>query len=576
MFKDLRLLLEKRNYVELLFLLISLLFTNILEYISIGLIVIYISFLADINLIIQYIKFEWLKSLIQKYEYKEIIIFSSFGLFFVFLFRNFYLAFNTYLLRLFSYKLTVRNSRFLFKRYLESPLEKHLESDQNKIIKIIDGFIYNSCDRIYNYLVLAREFVMIILISSFIFIYDPLIALLVFSSILLLSVIFISFIKNKIRTKSIKAQENDIGRVKIITQLFKTIKEIKVYNLEKIIFDNFSQRLKVVEKHRLFFNFINAIPRLYLELLAITGILGLCILFMYLDKPYDNLIPILSFIAVSATRLIPSFQLISTSLNVLNNTKIAFETVIEELKKNNKNYESNYHNQNKIKNIKFKSLVFTNINFKYKKNKNFQIEKINFRINKGDKVCVIGKSGSGKSTILSLMVNLLNPTDGQIQLNGDYIHPDRSLSYKSLIGYVSQDICLIEDTIVNNILLGSKNKKINKTLLNKALNISKAKEFIDNLEGGINTIIGSDGINLSGGQAQRIGLARALYRDPEILFLDEATSALDPITEKEIVSNLYRFFKSKTIISITHRDNFTKICNKKFKVNNGKLTSLSI
>tara|TARA_B100000965_G_scaffold163343_1_gene136094 strand:+ start:1254 stop:2984 length:1731 start_codon:yes stop_codon:yes gene_type:complete len=576
MFKDLRLLLEKRNYVELLFLLISLLFTNILEYISIGLIVIYISFLADINLIIQYIKFEWLKSLIQKYEYKEIIIFSSFGLFFVFLFRNFYLAFNTYLLRLFSYKLTVRNSRFLFKRYLESPLEKHLESDQNKIIKIIDGFIYNSCDRIYNYLVLAREFVMIILISSFIFIYDPLIALLVFSSILLLSVIFISFIKNKIRTKSIKAQENDIGRVKIITQLFKTIKEIKVYNLEKIIFDNFSQRLKVVEKHRLFFNFINAIPRLYLELLAITGILGLCILFMYLDKPYDNLIPILSFIAVSATRLIPSFQLISTSLNVLNNTKIAFETVIEELKKNNKNYESNYHNQNKIKNIKFKSLVFTNINFKYKKNKNFQIEKINFRINKGDKVCVIGKSGSGKSTILSLMVNLLNPTDGQIQLNGDYIRPDRSLSYKSLIGYVSQDICLIEDTIVNNILLGSKNKKINKTLLNKALNISKAKEFIDNLEGGINTIIGSDGINLSGGQAQRIGLARALYRDPEILFLDEATSALDPITEKEIVSNLYRFFKSKTIISITHRDNFTKICNKKFKVNNGKLTSLSI
>ncbi len=576
MFKDLRLLLEKRNYVELLFLLISLLFTNILEYISIGLIVIYISFLADINLIIQYIKFEWLKSLIQKYEYKEIIIFSSFGLFFVFLFRNFYLAFNTYLLRLFSYKLTVRNSRFLFKRYLESPLEKHLESDQNKIIKIIDGFIYNSCDRIYNYLVLAREFVMIILISSFIFIYDPLIALLVFSSILLLSVIFISFIKNKIRTKSIKAQENDIGRVKIITQLFKTIKEIKVYNLEKIIFDNFSQRLKVVEKHRLFFNFINAIPRLYLELLAITGILGLCILFMYLDKPYDNLIPILSFIAVSATRLIPSFQLISTSLNVLNNTKIAFETVIEELKKNNKNYESNYHNQNKIKNIKFKSLVFTNINFKYKKNKNFQIKKINFRINKGDKVCVIGKSGSGKSTILSLMVNLLNPTDGQIQLNGDYIHPDRSLSYKSLIGYVSQDICLIEDTIVNNILLGSKNKKINKTLLNKALNISKAKEFIDNLEGGINTIIGSDGINLSGGQAQRIGLARALYRDPEILFLDEATSALDPITEKEIVSNLYRFFKSKTIISITHRDNFTKICNKKFKVNNGKLTSLSI
>ena len=576
MFKDLRLLLEKRNYVELLFLLISLLFTNILEYISIGLIVIYISFLADINLILQYIKFEWLKSLIQKYEYKEIIIFSSFGLFFVFLFRNFYLAFNTYLLRLFSYKLTVRNSRFLFKRYLESPLEKHLESDQNKIIKIIDGFIYNSCDRIYNYLVLAREFVMIILISSFIFIYDPLIALLVFSSILLLSVIFISFIKNKIRTKSIKAQENDIGRVKIITQLFKTIKEIKVYNLEKIIFDNFSQRLKVVEKHRLFFNFINAIPRLYLELLAITGILGLCILFMYLDKPYDNLIPILSFIAVSATRLIPSFQLISTSLNVLNNTKIAFETVIEELKKNNKNYESNYHNQNKIKNIKFKSLVFTNINFKYKKNKNFQIEKINFRINKGDKVCVIGKSGSGKSTILSLMVNLLNPTDGQIQLNGDYIRPDRSLSYKSLIGYVSQDICLIEDTIVNNILLGSKNKKINKTLLNKALNISKAKEFIDNLEGGINTIIGSDGINLSGGQAQRIGLARALYRDPEILFLDEATSALDPITEKEIVSNLYRFFKSKTIISITHRDNFTKICNKKFKVNNGKLTSLSI
>ena len=149
---------------------------------------------------------------------------------------------------------------------------------------------------------------MILLISSFIFLYDPLTALLVFVSILFLSIIFIAFIRNKIRSRSVKAQENEIGRIKIITQLFKTIKEIKVYNLENSVFSNFSQKLKVVERHRLFFNFINSLPRLYLELLAISGILGLCILFIYFDKPYADLIPVLSFVAVSATRLIQVFN----------------------------------------------------------------------------------------------------------------------------------------------------------------------------------------------------------------------------------------------------------------------------
>ena len=120
MFKDLKFLLLKKNYFELFFLLLSLLVTNILEYLSLGLIVIYISFLADINLITKFIKFDWVKIIIQNYEYNQILIFSSFFLFIVFVIRNFYLALNTYLLRYFSYKLTVRNSEYIFKRYVDS------------------------------------------------------------------------------------------------------------------------------------------------------------------------------------------------------------------------------------------------------------------------------------------------------------------------------------------------------------------------------------------------------------------------------------------------------------------------
>ena len=417
---------------------------------------------------------------------------------------------------------------------------------------------------------------MILLISSFIFLYDPLTALLVFVSILFLSIIFIAFIRNKIRSRSVKAQENEIGRIKIITQLFKTIKEIKVYNLENSVFSNFSQKLKVVERHRLFFNFINSLPRLYLELLAISGILGLCILFIYFDKPYADLIPVLSFVAVSATRLIPSFQLVSTSLNVLNNSKVAFEAVVEELKKKEEDFiNENYITKNNKKLI-FKSLLFNKVSFHYKKNKTFKVNNINFEINKGDKICIMGKSGSGKSTILSMMVNLLKPSSGKIFLNGKELETSDSLRFKKLVGYVSQDICLIEDSIMNNILLGSKNKKIDKKLLKKVLDISKTSEFINILDEGIDTIIGSEGINLSGGQAQRLGLARALYRDPDILFLDEATSALDPSTEKEIIQNLLKYYKHKTIIAITHGYNFSKVANKKFQINNGKLTSFSI
>ncbi len=577
MFKDLNYLLVRKNYISLVALFISLLVTNIFEYLSLGFIVIYISFLADANLILNYISFTWLEELIYKYDHKDLIIYSSFFLIIIFLFRNLYLALNNYLLRLFTYKITLRNSVFLFKKYLNTSLENHFESDQNKMIKIIDSFIYNSCDRIYNYLILAREFTMIAIISSFIFFYDPLIASATFLSILILSSSFILLVKNKIKNRSIEAQINEIGRVKTITQLFQTMKEIKVYNLEDRILHNYAEKIKVVESHRLFFNVINSIPRLYLEFLAITVILGLSVTLIILENPIEDLIPLLSFIAISATRLIPSFQLISTSLNVLNNTRIAFETVVKELKRFELDLNNNEKNRKKINsNFKFKKLLFKNVEFTYKRNKKFRVTSINLEINRKDKICIVGKSGSGKTTLLSLLVFLIKPKKGQISLNNNQLNDEIVRSYQDLVGYVSQDICLIDDTILNNITLGSNKKIINNTNLKNAIKISKCDEFINNFSNGINTYIGSNGINLSGGQSQRLGLARALYRDPEILFLDEATSALDPKTEEEIIINLAKYFKNKTIIAITHGQKFSKIANKKFKINNGKLTSLSI
>jgi len=219
----------------------------------------------------------------------------------------------------------------------------------------------------------------------------------------------------------------------------------------------------------------------------------------------------------------------------------------------------------------FKSKIkIKNLKYKYSEKLNYILNNINLNISKGEFIGIIGSSGSGKSTLVDLLMGLLTPSSGEICIDNININDDKS-SWQRKIGYVPQNIFLIDDSIKNNIAFGIEGDKIDELKLNKAIEESQLKAFINSLEIGFETKVGERGAQISGGQLQRIGIARALYNDPEILILDESTASLDTLTENGIMDSINKLKGEKTIIMISHRFSSLKDCDKIYEIRDGKI-----
>ena len=234
-----------------------------------------------------------------------------------------------------------------------------------------------------------------------------------------------------------------------------------------------------------------------------------------------------------------------------------------------KNFYSQTHDEKKLNFSK--SLVLSNIIFKYPKNEKSAVENISMSILPNQLIGFVGESGSGKSTLADLIIGLITQNSGEILIDGVNLGSANLRAWQNAIGYVPQSIFLADASIAENIAFGVKLEDIDFQQINKVIKLSNLDDTVSKLTNGVNTIIGEQGVQLSGGQRQRIAIARALYQDPNILVFDEATSALDGLTEKSIMNSIKALSKTKTIILIAHRLNTVKDCNQVFLFNNGKL-----
>jgi len=241
-------------------------------------------------------------------------------------------------------------------------------------------------------------------------------------------------------------------------------------------------------------------------------------------------------------------------------------TPIEERFKNN-----HFLNEEITKKDFFKTnIIFKNVFFAHENSKSKILKNISLEINCGQKIGIIGKSGSGKSTLIDLVVGLIEPVNGKIYVDGRDMQ-DNLNNWQKLIGYVPQDIYLIDDTIKNNIAFGLDSKNIDEQLVLNSIKLAKLEEFVNSLEKKENTVVGNRGIKVSGGQKQRIGIARALYNDPKVLILDEATSSLDTGNEKQIMDEVYKASKDRTLLVITHRHSSVINCDKVYLLDEGEI-----
>lgn len=360
--------------------------------------------------------------------------------------------------------------------------------------------------------------------------------------ILILTYAFISYIiKQKMNYISLVIAKNQSYIVKLIQFSLGSYSELILYKLQFFYSSKFSNNIKNLRKAYVRFYIYNTSPKIFIEVIAIVTIS--IISYAYTSDHDDRfeIIPTLAAVVLAMQRLLPLCQQIFSGYNSLMFGK---ESLCESLKylnlSNKQNYStSNYEN-------KFEKVVFKNVWFKY--DSNWVIKNLNFTIRSNKTYGIIGRSGSGKSTFIKLLIGFIYPNKGEIVINNNKSAKD--FDFKDVVSYVPQNVYIFDDTILENILLGL---DYNHENLTKVLNVACIADLIAELPEGINTKIGDRGAQLSGGQCQRIAIARALYRDKKVIILDEATNGLDVITETMLMKNIVNECKGTTLLKISHK-----------------------
>ena len=358
----------------------------------------------------------------------------------------------------------------------------------------------------------------------------------------------------------------------MVNQVFGAIKDVKILAREKYFTNEFNNETKGAEQLNFFSEVISKIPRLAMEIFAVITILLVALLFISSGKSIETMIPFLGLLGIATIRVIPSFGSITNTLGKMRRSIVSFNLIVKELEdleiygKNKKNF--NLTNEKDL--FSKKNIEIKNVSYEYPNSKTKILKNISLTIKSGNYIAIIGKTGSGKSTLANIMIGLLEPSEGEICAGTNNIK-NNYLMWQKRIAYIPQDVYLIDDTIKRNVAFGISDKEIDEAKVKNSIKLAQLSDFIKDLPSGLNTLVGDRGIRISGGQRQRLGIARALYRNSEILVLDEATSALDLETEKKLIKDIESLRSDFTLIAVTHRLSAIKNCDEVFLLSNGQL-----
>lgn len=571
MIKYLKVLCTREQITMLVFLLFGSLATVIFEFISIGSIPIFTTIIINQqseSQLFKIIDFNFLKNFSQE----EIIIYGSLCLGVIFLLKNVLLSGLIY----FEGKL-VRSIRIylgekLFKKYLFKNYKFHLKTNPSILLRNVSAEVSQTSSVILSCLKLIRELLVLVAVFSLLLMSSFFITISIFFFLTFIVTIFFVFTKKILEKNSRLIQSINASQIQHITQSFNAIKEIKILNKENFVNTIAVKNMVKFENPFLINFFLTSLPRPFLEVLVILSLILISILITGSDQSIMSLIPILSLFTVSAVRLIPSFNSISTALANIKSLRPSYKLVYSNLvddKDTDKISDINLRNTN----FSFQNkIVFKDVSFTYENKNSPVLKNVNLEIVKGSNLGITGKSGSGKSTLINLLIGLLQPDKGLVCFDDKDVK-DNVRKLQCLISYVPQDIYLLDDTIKKNIAIGEEEDQIDYNRLDIAINSAELKDYIDKLPEKLETFVGNRGVRISGGQKQRIGIARALYLERDILILDEATNSLDIENEEKVMDNIINQYQSKTIICIAHSNKVLEKFDNILSLNNGR-TSL--
>lgn len=490
--------------------------------------------------------------------------------------KNIYLIFQYNYQYRFVYNNMFEMQSRLFESYLNRSYEYYLNINSAEIIRIITS------DTVYafNTLVILLQFFAEIVVSGMLiitlFAITPSITIFMAILFVVLLLMVNSIIKPILRKAGRNQQVAGTGMNKWLLQSLQGIKDLKVTETEKYFKEKFDDSgyayTQALRKNQTF----SFIPRFIIEGISLGAIFIYIAVLIGKGEELQSIIPTLSAVAMSAIRLLPSVNRIATSFAQVEYNETMVDRMIENMKvfsgSDTVAPDNQYKSENKTEKLPYlrHEISFDNISYRYPNTDNNVLDRVNIKFEKNTSIGIIGPSGAGKSTAVDLLLGLLEPGAGRVLVDG--VDIKRNIAeWHARIGYIPQTISMLDDSIKANIAFGVHEEEIDENRVWQVLKDASLDEFVRGLPEGIETQIGERGVRISGGQRQRIGIARALYRNPEVLIFDEATSALDGKTEAEVMDSIYGLNKNKIVIIIAHRLSTLDRCDCIYKVENGRM-----
>lgn len=550
-------IIDYKEKIKIFFLFILILLISLLEIISLALILPLLYFLIDEKNILKF------KEILSLSQFSNQLIFniSIFTILTIFLTKFILTIFFQIQQNKIIFELMHNLLKKVYSKYLNQSYKFFLKKDSSYFISNLSTQIP---DIIYSFVMPS-----ILLFSEILILFFIIILLLVldYKTILLtfifgtVSFIFLRSVNNRIKNFGYLRILNEKKKVLNIQQSLLAIKETIIFNRQNYFLSKFN-KLSIILKDILSkYYFFLELPKILLEFIGFSFLILLIFLFYNSGHSGKEILPLLAIFSICGYKILPSFNRIINSFQRIRFTGPAISSIYNEIKNSKFDYQTS---EKFINVIPLKKLIsFRNISFKYDDSNKFIFKKLNLLIEKGEIIGISGKSGSGKTTFINILLGLLEPSSGDILIDNVSIKNNLK-GWQKNIGYVPQIIHLLNNSIKENITLGFFEK--NTISIKKAIELSKIQNFVKNLKNKERTNIGEDGVRISGGQRQRLGIARAIYRNPQVLILDEPTSSLDNETENEFVKTILTMKRKKTIIIVSHKDSVLKKCDRIIKL----------
>ena len=463
----------------------------------------------------------------------------------------------------------------LIKSYMRQPYAFFLSKNTSELIRSVN----NDTSQLYEATLYMFRLIADGLIALFLLItlaVTNLVMTLVVAALLgFCAAIILLFIKKKSRYYGKRNQELTGSLLKSLQQMFGGVKEIKIMNSEQFFIKGYVRDFKECTDVNRKFGLTTMIPKYLIEAVCMCGILAYLTFEIFNNPYYMDIVPGIAVFVAAAYKLLPSVNSIFTYLNFVIFHKASIDLVYDDIKEANELAIQENADSCDIKPMTFDhDIVLNHVSFAYDNTERMVLEDVNIKIPKGKSVAFVGPSGGGKTTLADIVIGLLRPVSGKVLVDGKDIIENIE-GWRKQIGYIPQNIFLVDDSLKNNVAWGVNEASTDENKVWQALADAQIADFVRESEKGLEMDVGERGTRISGGQRQRLGIARALYRNPQVLVFDEATSALDNETEKEVMKAIESLQGTRTMIMIAHRLTTVEKCDIIFRVENGKVEQIT-